>query len=78
MADSNALKFTPNGGDIQVKSYFIPESVFSSESGLAKLRRLDRVYTTTANQSGKIRIEFLDTGPGISDVSTIFWFCNTA
>jgi hypothetical protein len=75
---SNALKFTRDGGNIHVKSYFIPESesqshFASSGFGLGKFRnRVNRVYSVpavAANKFGKIRIEFLDTGPGISEVT---------
>lgn len=82
--NSNAMKFTPNGGDIQVNSYFIPRSdMTSSPSSLGSAKRkgsLSRVYVTGLSSHaphasssidklfGKIRIEFLDTGPGISEV----------
>jgi signal transduction histidine kinase/CheY-like chemotaxis protein len=74
---SNALKFTPNGGHIHVKSHFLPEEpeplspmisaqgVLSRTSSVSKVHNLHEINS----KQGKIRIEFMDTGPGISQAN---------
>lgn len=54
---------------------FIPDfGSFSSDSGTGfsiPMRSASRIYDSSpsiGNKYGKIRIEFLDTGPGISEV----------
>ena len=78
--DSNALKFTPSGGCIQVKSCFIPtiESASVSSGSIKPKASASRVHVTSAaadNTFGKIRIEFFDTGPGISEVNSFVSIC---
>ena len=73
---SNALKFTPNGGHIHVNSYFFPASesptvLLSGHSAMGRtVNSSNKVYSIDSEDSGtsgKVRIEFLDTGPGISE-----------
>ena len=73
---SNALKFTPNGGHIHVNSYFFPAAesptvLLSGHSAMGRtVNSSNKVYSIDSEDSGtsgKVRIEFLDTGPGISE-----------
>jgi signal transduction histidine kinase/CheY-like chemotaxis protein len=70
---SNALKFTPKGGYIHIKSYFIPDEI-PEPSRLSGIARLSKVHVVSSSAecansrtSGKVRIEFMDTGPGMSE-----------
>lgn len=72
----NAFKFTPNGGHIHVQSSFIPDtpespSLMSVHGTINRpSTNATKIHATTSNlQKGKIRIEFLDTGRGISEVN---------
>jgi hypothetical protein len=75
---SNALKFTPFGGHIQVKASFISDT--TPPVGIQSTVSVSRIVPmlssdTTTEKNGKIRIEILDSGPGISEVSSISVLC---
>jgi hypothetical protein len=67
--DSNALKFTPVGGHVQVKAYFIAGTASAAGSSCSNSSDY-RVLPSPimSGENGKIRIEIMDTGPGIYEV----------
>jgi hypothetical protein len=71
--DSNALKFTPSDGHVQVKASFIADTDDDAAAVSNSIVSASRVVPTQYETEtvGKIRIEILDTGPGISEVSLI-------